>query len=77
MFNHSLQQLDVRRVSSTEGGDLFIPTTPAKETNDLLQFDDNKKEDGKESRCHLMRDKPLETCYDVLCDNSSFQVRQG
>ncbi len=54
-------------------GDLFIPTTPAKETHDLLVFDKADKQ-GDVTPWAFIKDRPLETCYDLLCDNATFQV---
>ncbi len=53
---------------------MFIPSTPAKESHDLLQFDEQK---DRNPAWALIKDRPLETCYDVLCDAPTFQVLSG
>ena len=69
-------------MSAAGSGDLFIPTTPAKESHDLLVFEEGQgqssqntevKEEGQRSWA-FVKDKPLETCFDVLCDSQTFQV---
>ena len=59
------------RSASSTSGDLFIPT-PQRETQDLLQFESPDKDTTVDYS--FLRDKPLETCYDILCDNQTFQV---
>jgi len=54
-------------------GDLFIPSTPAKETNELVDFE-NHSLPGSGSTWSFIKDRPLETCYDLLCDSSTFVV---
>ena len=63
-----------RSVSQTALGDLFIPSTPAKEAHDLLVFEEGQTEGA--TGWSLVKDRPLETCHDILCDSSTFQVRK-
>ena len=60
-----------RSTSNLGSGDLFIPSTPAKESHDLLLFEEQK---DRNPAWALIKDRPLETCYDVLCDTNTFQV---
>ena len=53
-------------------GDLFIPTTPAKEAHDLLVFEGQAN--SAAGSWAFIKDRPLETCYDLLCDSSTFVV---
>ena len=61
-----------RSTSNLGSSDIFVPTTPAKESHDLLTFGDEVKD--RNPAWALIKDKPLETCFDVLCDASTFQV---
>lgn len=68
-----------RSISQNKVGDLFIPSTPAKETHDLVVFEDQQGAEGapsgiSSSAWAFIQDNPLETCYDLLCDNLTFQV---
>lgn len=66
--------------SSKSLSDLFVPTTPAKESQDLLVFEDAQKQSAKETPSvekvsfAFMKDKPLEMCYDVICDSQTFRT---
>ncbi|XP_074640587.1 WD repeat-containing protein 11-like isoform X2 [Tubulanus polymorphus] len=57
-------------------------TTPVSQdiSNNLLVFEDAEKSDTQKesssSAWMFIKDKPLNTCYDVLCDSSSFQKYQ-
>ena len=65
-----------RSASNLSTGDLFIPSTPARESHDLLLMDEGEgHKDMKSSDWMFIKDKPLETCYDLLCDSYTFQVR--
>ncbi|XP_064630114.1 WD repeat-containing protein 11-like isoform X2 [Lineus longissimus] len=65
-------------MSRTDSTDLFIPPTPqTRDVNDLVTFDDNKSADSDaSSEWKWVKDKPLETCHDLLCDSASFQKYQ-
>ena len=58
--------------SQPDTSDLFIPSTPARETQDLVRFDDR---DPSEVSWAAIKDQPLETCFDTLIDSATFQVR--
>ena len=74
LFEHVLQPI-ARSASQMDATDLFIPTTPAKESHDLLNFDpEQTKESLRGPSWTFIKDRPLETCYDVLCDSQTFQV---
>ena len=62
-----------RSTSNLGSGDLFIPSTPAKESHDLLLFEEQK---DRNPAWALIKDRPLETCHDVLCDTNTFQVTE-
>ena len=57
--------------SKSSFNDIFVPTTPAKESQDLLTFE-NASASGES--WSFVKDKPLEMCYDVLCDNQTFRT---
>ena len=51
-------------------GDLFVPSTPARETNDLVDLGESEQD----KVWSFVKDRPLENSFDVLCDNNTFQV---
>ncbi|CAH1783668.1 unnamed protein product [Owenia fusiformis] len=55
-------------MSHSDSGDLFIPRA---ESQDLVQLEDKSTLEWS-----FIKDKPLETCYDVLIDNKSFQQKE-
>ncbi|KAL4232352.1 WD repeat-containing protein 11 [Mactra antiquata] len=58
-----------------ETGDLFIPATPSyKEAHDLVDLSETS--DGKIPAWKTHKDKPLEKCYDFLCDNETYKKYQ-
>jgi hypothetical protein len=65
-------------VSASHSGDLFIPSTPAKENQELVSFEDENAaasaNDDKKNEFAYLKDFPLETCFDVLVDGQTFQV---
>ncbi|KAK2143923.1 hypothetical protein LSH36_799g00015 [Paralvinella palmiformis] len=67
-----------RSSSSLSSGDLFFPSTPGKESHDLLLLDESQghSDQDKAINWSFLKDKPLEICHDLLCDNDTFQKYQ-
>ncbi|XP_013381759.1 WD repeat-containing protein 11 isoform X1 [Lingula anatina] len=69
-----LGKLLQKQLSSSSGsGDLY---KPGSSSCDLVQLDDDQSEVDKTQAWRMIQDQPLETCYDVLCDNQTFQKYQ-
>ena len=67
-----------RSSSSIEACDIFIPSTPAQEQGgDITKAvaKDNAPDPSlSQPRIPSHDVKPLESCYDLICDNDTFQV---
>ena len=70
-ISHMILQDD----NQSSSGDIFVPSTPAyKETNDLVVFDNPEEQERKFQEKQLFACHPLESYFDTICDNSSYQV---
>jgi len=65
--------------SKTGHGDLFVPCTPGREgLQDLVLFEGKQTttSPGSDVSWLFIKDRSLETCYDVICDNVTFRGYQ-
>lgn len=67
----------IKNSSPSSPGDIFVPPTPAyKETNDLVVLDNPEEEERKFLEKQLYKCHPLESYFDTICDNASYQKYQ-